>query len=257
MLTFGAPIRDAQGRPIGALVAVVDLHQPNFLDRITNAPSGMTADFMLVAPGTRLVVTASDKSRIIQTAPPVGVDPMMDRIMQGLTGSAVLANARGTEVLASAMGVPSTGWFVATSLPAEEAFAPADKLQHTVWLVAALATLLIGGTTWWVLRRQLAPMIDAAQILAAQADTAQRFQPLPVRSNHEVGQLIQGFNHLLDVCLPSARRRCCKASSAGSSPSKVRATACGTGTCRPATSTSPAPGNGCWTCRRRDRHRGG
>jgi diguanylate cyclase (GGDEF)-like protein/PAS domain S-box-containing protein len=60
-------------------------------------------------------------------------------------------------------------------------------------------TLLAGALMWWMLRRQLAPMVAAAGMLAAHAESGQGLQPLPVGRPDEIGQLIGGFNHLLEA----------------------------------------------------------
>jgi len=57
--------------------------------------------------------------------------------------------------------------------------------------------VLAGGLTWWVLRRQLAPLVLAARTLAATPDSGQAPKPLSIVRHDEIGQLIAGFNRLL------------------------------------------------------------
>ncbi len=51
--------------------------------------------------------------------------------------------------------------------------------------------------TWWILRRLLAPLSDAAIALALQSDSQLQPLPLPRDGDDEIGQLIGGFNRLL------------------------------------------------------------
>jgi PAS domain S-box-containing protein len=53
--------------------------------------------------------------------------------------------------------------------------------------------------SWLMLKRQLSPMIVASRKLATLSDTNQPLQPLPVTSQDEIGQLIRGFNRLLET----------------------------------------------------------
>jgi PAS domain S-box-containing protein len=197
ILGMAVPIRDARGKVIGALAGVTDLSKANFLDQITRNTYGKTGGHVLVAPQHRLIVMATDKSRILEASPAPGVSPMVDRHLQGHEGSSVGINPRGADVLSSTKGVPVAGWYVATVLPIAEAFAPIRAMQQRMLLVTVFLTLLAGILTWWMLKRQLSPMLVAAKALATLSDASAPPQDLPVARQDEVGELIGGFNRLL------------------------------------------------------------
>jgi PAS domain S-box-containing protein len=194
-----APIRDAQGTVIGALAGVVNLGMPNFLDKITGNTYGKTGGYVLVERQSRLVVTATDRSRIMESLPAAGVHAVVDRFAQGYEGSAVSPNPKGVEVLVSGKGIAVAGWYLLASLPTEEAFAPISDMRERMIGAAAFLTLLAGALTWWMLRRQLAPMLAASKLLATLSATNQPPQSLPITRQDEIGQLIGGFNGLLET----------------------------------------------------------
>jgi PAS domain S-box-containing protein len=194
-----APIRDAQGKVIGAFAGVTNLGVSNFLDKIQQSRYGKTGGYLLVAPQSRLIITATDKKRIMESLPAQGVSPRLDRFIDGFEGTDVFVNPVGVEVLISAKRVPVAGWYVASILPAEEAFAPIRAMQHRMLIATILLTLLAGGLTWWMLRRQLAPMLDTARILGKLADSNKPSHALPIIRQDEIGDLIGGFNSLLDT----------------------------------------------------------
>ena len=196
---MAVPIRDPQGVVIGALAGITDLGQPNFLDRITDGRYGQSGGYLLIAPRHRLVVTASDKSRIMETLPAPGVNPGVDRFLAGYEGSAVIINPQGVEVLASDKGVPVAGWIASAHLPTAEAFAPIRAMQQRMIIATVFLTLLAGGLIWWMLRRQLLPMRTAGRTLAAWSDTDSYPQPLPIAHRDEIGKLISSFNRLLEI----------------------------------------------------------
>jgi diguanylate cyclase (GGDEF)-like protein/PAS domain S-box-containing protein len=67
-------------------------------------------------------------------------------------------------------------------------------------LLATLAlTLLAAGLTWWMLVRELSPLLNAATALSMLPETGQTMQPLPIAQHDEVGRLIGGFNHLIEA----------------------------------------------------------
>jgi len=199
VFVMAVPIRDAQGTVIGALGGVTDLSQPNFLDVVTQSRYGKTGGYLLVAPQHRLIVTATDRRRIMEALPAPGVLPLIDRFLQGDEGSDVFVNPLGVEVLASVKRIPVAGWYVAAMLPTAEAFAPIRDTHRYLLLATAFLTLLAAGLTWWMVRRQLAPMLAAVNTLAALSDSNQPPQPLPITRKDEIGKLIGGFNRLLET----------------------------------------------------------
>ena len=203
VFSMAAPIRDAQGKAIGAVVGVIDLGKPSFLAKITEHRYGKTGDYFLAAPQYRLNVTSSDKTRIMQPFPAPGVSPAMDRFIDGYEGSALYVNSLGIEVLVSAKRMPVPGWVIVASLPSEEAFAPIRVTQQRMAWIVLLFTLLGGSLIWWttsrMLHRQLAPMLDATRKLATLSDGSPARQTLGTNSHDEIGELIGGFNRLLDT----------------------------------------------------------
>ncbi len=197
------PIRDSKAQVIGTLVGSINLGMPNFLDRVAENRFSKTGGYLIVAPQYQLIVTATDKSRIMQTTPPPGVNQMHDRYMQGFEGYGIATSSLGTEELSAAKSIPLTGWFIAVTLPTEEAFASITALRQRILLATGLFTLLAGALVWWMtawmLRRQFSPMMAATKTLATLSETTQVAKPLQVDRQDEIGELIGGFNRLLDT----------------------------------------------------------
>lgn len=204
VLLMAVPIRDAQGKVIGALVGATNLGIHNFLDKISQNQYGKTGGYLLVAAQHRLIVTATDKRLVMSQVSAIGTDPMIDSFIQGYEGSGVLVNPVGVEVLASAKGLPVAGWYAVAALPTAEAFAPIRAMQRHMFLVTIFLTLLAGALTWWMLKRQLSPMLSAVETMAKLSAGGQPLQALPIVRQDEIGQLIGGFNRLIET---SVRRK--------------------------------------------------
>ncbi|MDP1524364.1 MAG: ATP-binding protein [Rhodocyclaceae bacterium] len=196
---MAVPILDAQGNVVGALAGVINLGKPNFLDKITDNGYGKTGGYLVEDAKNRLIITGTDKSRIMQSLPAPGVNWLIDRHVDGHDDTGVTVNPKGVEVLASARRIPAAGWFVVVSLPTAEAFAPIRDMQQRMLLATLLLTLLAGGLTWWMLRRQLAPIELAAHAIGTRCETDIASGPLPNTTQDEIGQLIGGFNQLLQA----------------------------------------------------------
>jgi diguanylate cyclase (GGDEF)-like protein/PAS domain S-box-containing protein len=193
------PVRDAKAKVVGALVGVTDLSKPNFLDPLTHASYGSTGGYDLVELSQRQIVVATNKSRIMERLPAPGMNPQIDRILQGQEGYAVYLNPDGQEVLGSGRRIDAANWLVAAWLPTKETFAPIRNMQERMLLITLFLTLAAGGMTWWLLRRQLEPLEAAARELTLQSERGHPTLPLVVVHQDEIGQLIGNFNDLLET----------------------------------------------------------
>ena len=202
---IAVPLRAAQGTVVGALVGVINLSQASFLDHLISTSYGRTGGYLLVAPTQRLIITASERQRVMESLPAPGVNPAIDRYLQGYEGSSVLVNPMGVPVLMTAKGIPAAGWYLVVSLPIEEALAPIQSTRMQMLRATLLLTLIAGGLIWWLLARELKPLLATSRALAAfaEADSGRALQPLPVTRHDEIGLLVGSFNRLL---LELARR---------------------------------------------------
>lgn len=198
VVAMGVPIHDANGKVIGSLTGATNLGKSNFLDKITVGHYGKSGGFVLLVPSHRLIVTATDKSRVMQVLPAPGVVPAVDRFLDGDLGSIVYVNPLGVEVLGSSRAIPAADWLLGITLPTTEAFAPIYEMQRHVLLATLLLTLLAAGLTWWMLRQQLSPILDAVKSLRSRSDNSKPPLPLPITSQDEIGTLLGSFNHLLE-----------------------------------------------------------
>jgi signal transduction histidine kinase len=193
-------IVDENRQVIGALIGTTNLGAPSFLNKITDHHYGAGRSYVvLVAPQHRLIVTSSDRRRIMEPLLAPGVNPGIDRFVAGYEGTGIIVNPSGVEVLAAAKGVPVAAWYVAILMPTAEVFAPIRAMQHQILLAILVLSLLTWALLWWVLQSQLAPLQVAVKKLALMSSPGQAFEPLPSTHQDEIGQLIAGFNHLLAV----------------------------------------------------------
>ncbi len=194
---IGVPIRDSFGKVIGVLGAVTDLRLPNFLDNITNSRYGKTGTLLIVSKQHRLVITSSDKSRVMELLPAPGVNASIDAHLGGKTGTEIIINPRGEEVLSATKSIPVADWYVAVSLPIMEAFAPISEVEKQLLLLTIAVTIGAGFLAWWMLKLQLSPILLTVETLADLSKSDEPPQQLPIPYTDEVGELIGGFNRLL------------------------------------------------------------
>ena len=198
ILIMAAPVRNAAEQVVAVLAGVVVLNSPGFLDRLQEVRLGASGGFLLISPADKLFVASSDPAMVLKPTPAPGVNLLHDRAMAGFRGTGITINAKGVEELSSMATVPSTGWFVVARIPTTEVFHPIQAMRNfflkntLVVLFATIAILML------VLPRLLRPLTSAAQAMREMADGKRPLAPLPVKRRDEVGDLVLGFNYLVE-----------------------------------------------------------
>ncbi len=199
VFAIAVPVRDTQGQIIGALGGSIRLDQPNFLSQLLNHRYGQTGHFFLIDAHDRLIFASSDATRLMEVLPGPGKHAMIDKFVAGFDGTVQTVNPHGLEVLVSVQQVTSAHWYASVILPTDEVYALIAAIKWRTRLAGlgllGLLVLLVG----WMVRRQLAPMTAAVNTMAGFVHQNQPPQALPVDRPDEVGQLVGGFNQLLDT----------------------------------------------------------
>jgi PAS domain S-box-containing protein len=197
VFSIAVPIRNKQGSVIGVLVGTINLGKQGFLDIIGDSRYGKTGGYLIVDPQHKLFVTATNKSLVMQPLPPPGINRVLDKRLQGFDGTEVNVSSLGEEVLTSSARVPATGWFVITTLPTQEAFAPIVSLRLQLYLAALILSLVIAVIINVALARQLAPLEAAGLRMQRMTRGEEPLATLPVTRDDEIGRLVGNFNLLV------------------------------------------------------------
>ena len=201
-----APILDAQGSIVGALAGIIDLSRSGFIDRITGQYYGKSGNFIIFDPRLRLIVKAGDRELTLAPFSAAGARMPLQSLAELQEGYSLIPDRRGERLLVSVKQIPVTGWSLAITLPAAEAFAPIAKMKRNMHSTALLLTLLTGFLIWWMLKRQLSPLHDAVTTLGSLSESDQPLVPLPVPRKDEVGLLLDAFNRLLETVAARERK---------------------------------------------------
>lgn len=196
VFAISVPVNDERASVVGALVGIVSLTSRNFLDQITESYYGQSGYFLIVAEKDQRIVVGTGKRRILEKLLPDTPNPLLERFAHGFDETGVGADAK-QEVLASARRIPVANWYLIAALPIPEAFALVRSMQFNMFTAAIFLSLLAGGLTWWILRREFTPMLTAMKTLTHLSTSSEAPQPLPIDRPDEIGELIGGFNRLL------------------------------------------------------------
>lgn len=197
LIPMGVPIKDDQGNIRATMIGLTSLSAPGFLDFLGQGKHPATSDFSLVAPHHKLSIDFSGPSALLEPTPPPGVDPLLDRAINGFRGSGMTRNANGIEEIAAIAPIANTDWFVVAHVPTSIALAAVDRTKsYLFWhffLLIAIALPAIGGFVTWILR----PLFRAADKAEKMAREEIPLQPFPIARSDEVGHLTAAFNKLI------------------------------------------------------------
>lgn len=198
VVAMAVPVKNTAGDVIAVLAGVIDLAQPNFFDEITDNKYGKTGYFLLIDRSSGMIVTSTNKRRIMEQLNLSDASPIVARHMAGEDVSGIGHNAMGTEILTSASSIPNSHWYVTVSLPTSEAFAPVREAEEKLLLMTALLGSVAALLTWLGIRRELLPLSTTLRKVDALMRPGAKLKPLPVHRSNEIGQLVTGFNHLIE-----------------------------------------------------------
>jgi diguanylate cyclase (GGDEF)-like protein len=192
------PVRNTAGEVVGAVAGSIRMDKPNFLTDLASHRYGKTGNFFVLEAAQRLIIATSDKSRLFETMPPRGTIPWIDRFVDGFEGTARVVNPHGVEVLVSIEQIPLAHWYASVTLAPDEVFELIETIKPFGRIAAAVMAVVSFTLIWLMLRWQLSPMTAAIRILDGFVRKNQPPQALPVVRQDEVGQLVGGFNQLLN-----------------------------------------------------------
>ncbi len=192
------PLWDPRGISAGALLGQVYLSDQNLFGQLEQTKIGKNGNLVVISPKDRLIISATESSKIMQTLPNPGIDPLLDRRTEtGYEGPGFLTTDAGVETLTVSRNMKTAGWIVLAGVPTQDAFAPIAVLKREIYLVALIMSLAILAILRFVLVRQLAPLDEVGAAMRRMTAGDEPLAPLPIRGADEIGQLVDSFNHLI------------------------------------------------------------
>lgn len=194
-LIIASPIFDNNKKIAGVLAGVIGLGDSGLLSDFDKRSLPGLSNYLVVSPRDNLIVTSTEKARILTALPMAGIDKMHDRFMSGFEGSGIETNAGGIEELSSAKSIPSTGWFVVASMPTDLAFARIAHIRNRTILIASIVSVFYILFIWLFLRRELLPLEHLVKRIRERTGNNER-GAIPLKGSREIQEVQSSFNQL-------------------------------------------------------------
>ncbi len=194
------PVVDGE-RLLGSVVLQLDLRR---LVRVATERSGLG-----LSGETVLAQRDGDSAVFVNRLQHLDAEPLTHRVklsdadlpslrgLRGESGSAVVRDYAGTEVVASWRYLPALGWGIAVKIDTAEAFAPVRELGQRLIALSLLALGAAAAVAWLLARRLVEPVLTLTQATARIAG-GQLSERAPVQGFVEFRALAASFNGMAD-----------------------------------------------------------
>lgn len=140
VLTFTAPVRDANNRITAVLACSVNLISPEALGGYRRQKFGETG-YLYVFDRSRVLILHPEDDRML-TQVEAGKNRVLEAATRGFEGTGETVNSQGIPMLLAVRHVPNLDWTVAVQITRQEAYAPVAHARMIGILVSVIAILL-------------------------------------------------------------------------------------------------------------------
>lgn len=192
VIILAVPIRDPDGRFLGAVTAKINLHSvAEFLQPL--APGRAGEVYLMTEEGKLVIKSRVSSADLMRTkVAPATLQALLDR--EGAT--VAYKGAPGQELLGTLRRVRELHWVAVAELPRAEAFRPLARLWNVTALI--MAALLAGvGLITYVLGLLIVRPLARLSGAAAEVASGDLRVDVPIGGSGEVGYLTQAFNNLV------------------------------------------------------------
>ncbi|ABV38275.1 conserved hypothetical signaling protein [Shewanella sediminis HAW-EB3] len=198
-IVIAAPIKNEENKVVAVVAGILELNQTDLFKYLYSSVLEGGSDILVISPKDNLFVASSIPEMVLKPTPEPGRNRLHDMAMRGYRGVGVTVNAYGVEELAAITSIESTGWFVATRQKTTEAYLPVRQLTESMLMYLVLSAILGVLIITFVFITMLSPLKKAALSVKDMAQGNTPLKKLTIVHKDEVGDLIDGFNSLVDA----------------------------------------------------------
>ena len=191
-LALAVPIRQADGRFLGALVAKVNLRSvADLLQRLS--PRDAADIYLMTDQGKLILRSGASSAELMRTKlPPATAQALLDQ--EGVTVE--YKGADGLNLVGTLRRVPVIHWAAVTEMPRTEARREVARLRNATLLI--VVAMLVGvGLIAYVAGLLIARPLERLASAASKVAAGDLSVELPPGGSGEVGYLTRALNHLL------------------------------------------------------------
>ena len=145
VILISQPIIDRRGQYLGYVGGIISLKQTNILQSMLGEHYYKDGSYLYAVDRQRHLLYHPDPARLGTT---VGENSVIDRVIDGESGSQRVTNSLGVDMLAGFAAVPTAGWGIVAQRPTAVTLRPLDGLMLDVLRETAPLALLTFFGVW-------------------------------------------------------------------------------------------------------------
>ena len=199
LMPMAKAIRDQDGKILGILAAPIFLNSPGFMDYIFDENYKQQGDVLVVSRDSAVFIASNDPSFVLKPTPPLGEDKFHDAVMDGFNGYDQSIFNDGRKTLTAAADINELNWFVIVRTPIDDAYKDLNDNFHSAIVNGILVSIVTLITITFSLFVFFTPLRKAAKSVSKMVRNTQPLTHIKIYKDDEIGDLITGFNLLIDM----------------------------------------------------------
>jgi len=195
VIDFTVPILDKRGRQAAMLAGRHRLRSGSFLSVLANIHIGKSGYLYLVDKHRDVVVTPDKSMAYAQIKP--GVDPGLDRALNGFEGTVENVTSGGLAGLSSFKRLRCAPWILGSNYPLSEVYQPIDTAVRNFLLIVLGAGIVSMLVLAQVVQRVTKPLVQLTGHVGAIGAKQGDDRMFRTDSHDEIGTLARVFNAMI------------------------------------------------------------
>lgn len=195
---IGAPIFNELKQVIGVVAFEININSINSIMFENNPHNGLGESGESYLVGGDYLMRSTSRFHDNSVFKTVVNTEGVNKALSGETGTGVIKDYRGVEVLSSygTINVEGLNWAVLSEIDEKEAMVPIDSIRNNILYLSVLMSLLLFAFVYIIARRISLPIVKLKD--AAQNITSGNYDVFveDIVSNDEIGSLIDAFNEM-------------------------------------------------------------
>jgi len=198
LMPMAKAIRDDEGNVLGVLAAPIYLNSPGFMDYIFDKDHRQQGDILVVSRDDSIIVASSDPAILLKSILSLEEHVFYDTVMKGFNGYNQFTSSND-KMLKAAADINNPNWFVVIRTPVKTAFERLNNDFYSAIVNGILVSLVALLTITFTLFLFFIPLRKAAKSVKLMIENPRDLTHIKIYKNDEIGELISGFNLLIDM----------------------------------------------------------
>ena len=199
LVVIAKALRDKSGRVLGILEAPIFLNRPGFMEYIFDHDYNETSDTLVISRASQIFLASSTPSLVFKSIPERGEVIFYDQVMDGFNGVGDTVNTSGDEMLAAAANISFLNWFVIVRTPVDKVYQTINESLEASIISGVIVSFAVFLAITFFLFFFFNPLKEAAESVREMVLKKQPLKHIEGYKNDEIGDLIVGFNAVIDM----------------------------------------------------------